>query len=83
MTSVPWPINFHGYYKATPPKLANPTLILPKRELRVLTSFRAVDMAGKLMKAVQYNGYGKGPDGLQVILFLLHISSILFLIEVK
>lgn len=22
-------------------------------------------MAGKLMKAVQYNGYGKGPDGLQ------------------
>ena len=42
-----------------------------------LTSFRAVDMAGKLMKAVQYNGYGEGPDGLQVILFLLHISSII------
>ena len=42
-----------------------------------------MDMAGKLMKAVQYNGYGKGPDGLQVILFLLHISRILFLIEVK
>ena len=54
----------------------------PKRELRVLTSFRAVDMAGKLMKAVQYNGYGKGPDGLQVILFQV-FYYFFFFIELK